>query len=188
MRCTTRSRPTAGGSSNDGERRFSTTAESSLHDVLGSPAKATSISSISRDRTVDALRLGIELDEPAPGVSSASALLDLSLHAGENQSLQLHFAARIVDVDSNKASISCIVKYDARGDLATFDAGRLREIDIELVGIGVVPDLHLMNPRSGNALWIVTWSSRVTTRRYRPCNSGGAGMAACEVPRARNNP
>ena len=98
--------------------------------------------------------------------------VSLSLHPRENEPLQLDFAACIINVDADKTPTGVVVEDDAFGDFSALDARVLREIDVEGVSLGIIGQLHGLNPRSRNALWMVTLSSSVTTRRYRPPSSG----------------
>lgn len=65
-------------------------------------------------------------------------------------------------------------KIEATGTVTVpgpdLDTGLLAEFYVETVGLGVVVELHgdpLPKLRSKNALWMVSPSSRVTTRRTR---------------------
>src|SRR5678816_3363571 len=82
----------------------------------------------------------------------ASALLDLTLHPGENESLELHFPARVVDIDTDQVPFGIIIEHDAFRDLTTLNARMLGEIDVQRIGVGIVGQLHGRNPRSGNAV------------------------------------
>src|SRR5260221_13793915 len=67
-----------------------------------------------------------------------------------------------------------VVQYDAIRDFSALDAGWLGKIEIQGVGVGEVVDLHGLNRLSRNALWIVSLSSSVMTRRNSPSSSGRA--------------
>lgn len=56
------------------------------------------------------------------------------------------------------------------------DAGLLREIDVQRIRFRIVVEFHGLNRRSGNALWIVTLSSSVTTLKKRPSSSGASAQ------------
>ena len=66
-----------------------------------------------------------------------------------------------------RASISTFTPI---GHFPGLHAGLFAELDVETVGLGVVVELHgdpILKLRSKNALWMVSPSSRVTTRRIR---------------------
>src|SRR5690242_1504156 len=75
----------------------------------------------------------------------------------------------VLDVDTHNFTLIIEIEDDPRRDLFRFDAGPLGKVDIERIGICEIIELHfcfLLYPRSKNALWTVSPSSRVTTRKY----------------------
>src|ERR1051325_8664500 len=60
----------------------------------------------------------------------------------ENQLLQLHFLARIVDVDSYEIAVGVVVENDPVGNFAALGAGPLGEIDVKRIGVGMIVELH----------------------------------------------
>ena len=104
----------------------------------------------------------------SPGSSNAvlaRAALDLSGQPREDEATQLDFAAGVVDINTDQGAILVVVEDNAFRDFPAIDARLLGQVDIKRVGFGIVVQLHGMNPRSGKALWIVVWSSSVTTLR-----------------------
>src|SRR6266511_2759641 len=67
-----------------------------------------------------------------------------------------------------------VVQDDTIRDFSALNARSLRQIDIQRVGVGEVVDLHGLNRLSRNALWIVSLSASVMTRRNLPSSSGTA--------------
>lgn len=68
-------------------------------------------------------------------------------------------------------SCGIVIENDTVRDLSGFDARLLGKIDIQRIGIGIIIELHGLNPLSGKALCIVTLSSRVITLNIRPSSS-----------------
>ena len=92
------------------------------------------------------------------------------------------FAARSISKPTRfpRASIST---FHAIGHFPGLHAGLFAELDVETVGLGVVVKLHgdpLRKRPSKNALWMVSPSSRVTTRRTRVKRFARSGEFAPE--------
>src|SRR5450759_1656754 len=99
---------------------------------------------------------------------------DLRWQLVDKQVLELNFSARVIDIDSDEVPVRIVVEHDPFGNLPAFHTRLLRKVDIQRIRRGVVIQLHGLNPLSGKALWIVTLSCSVTTRKWRPSSSGQA--------------
>ncbi len=121
--------------------------------------------------TIWALRRG-----PLLAVACSALLARKGLHRGweltEGELVDVDFCSSIVNVDSNKIAVIVVVKHHPLGNLPAFDAWSLRKIDVQRISFRIVVQFHGLNPRSGNALWMVTWSSSVMTLKKRPSSSG----------------
>ena len=91
--------------------------------------------------------------------------LDRRRQLAQNQLVQLHALAGLVDVDANEAPGGVVVQHHALGNLAALDARLVRKVDVERVGVGEVTEFHGLNPRPGKAFRIVTLSAKVITRK-----------------------
>src|ERR1039458_5220920 len=96
---------------------------------------------------------------------------DLRWQLVDKQVLELNFSARVIDIDSDEVTFRIVVEHDPFGNLPTFHTRLLRKVDIQRIRRGVVIQLHGLNPLSGKALWIVTFSCSVTTHKWRPSSS-----------------
>src|SRR5215475_7255036 len=82
----------------------------------------------------------------------------------------------MVDVESDHFAVGIEVDDETCDDLSGLGARRALELDIEAVRFRIVVQLHRSSSRklrSKNALWTVSPSSSVTTRRNRGRASPG---------------
>src|SRR2546423_10033591 len=63
-------------------------------------------------------------------------------HLTQNEPIELHLSARIVDIDPNEIAKCVIVEHDAFRDFLTIDTRLLRQIYVQRVGIGEVIESH----------------------------------------------
>ena len=91
---------------------------------------------------------------------------------------QVELAAGVINVDSGQISFRIVVQDDPCRDFAAFDTRFLREVDVERIGLWKIIEFHGRNPRSRNALWMVSLSESVTT-------TSDEGFAAWFFPTVR---
>src|SRR5207249_1292868 len=88
---------------------------------------------------------------------------------------QVHVLASMLDVNTDKTPGLIKVQHDSRAYLLGLDTRPIRKVYVERVGLAIVVESHRCSfpfapagsakPRSKNALWTVSPSSSVTTRR-----------------------
>jgi len=71
----------------------------------------------------------------------------------------------LIDVDPDGMPVLVDIQNDALSDLSGVSTRALGKVDVEAVGVWKILNSHGLNPRSGNALWIVRSSASVTTRK-----------------------
>jgi hypothetical protein len=89
----------------------------------------------------------------------------LGRELAQDQLLKLDLFARIIDVDAYKVPVGIIVHHNPFRNFSALDAWLFGEVDIQGVRVSVIIQSHSLKPRSGKALWIVTLSSNVMTRK-----------------------
>src|SRR5205085_11709855 len=99
------------------------------------------------------------------GGGSTLKRLDCSGKLVEDELMQVDSRAGVVDINAHQHAVGIEIQENAFGDLAALDARPFDEIDVKRVCFGMVVELHGRNRLSKNALWIVSPSASVTTRR-----------------------
>src|SRR5207237_193461 len=84
----------------------------------------------------------------------------------------VHITGRTFDGESDNLSSVVIVYEHVFGPLIRFGGRLVAQVEGQGVGIREVQNLHGRNPRSKKAVWTVSPSGSVTTRRARFPNSG----------------
>src|SRR5215213_2330001 len=85
----------------------------------------------------------------------------------------------MIDVEADDVTVRIEVYHESLDDFTRLRARRVVQFDIEAVGLRVIVQLHGSSSRklrSKNALWTVSPSSSVTTRRNRGRVRSACGM------------
>src|SRR2546423_13464854 len=132
------------------------------------PAAAQTEALLARDADPSAQAAGLqradqrrERSAAAGAAASARSLTErksTDAHDGRDvrdfQSVELHSAARALDLDADGVALGVVVQHDPVRNFLAFHAGLLAEIDVQRIRFREIVDLHSVNPRSKNALWI----------------------------------
>src|SRR5436309_16036225 len=92
---------------------------------------------------------------------------------------QVELVRGVVDIESNDSALCIEIDVEPLDDLPRLGARRILQLDVETVRLRIVMQLHRSSSRklrSKNALWIVSPSASVTTRRYRVCSSSASAI------------
>src|SRR5437867_4447761 len=80
----------------------------------------------------------------------------------------------VFDGDGADVALGVDIQHRVFIKITSLSNGLVPKFDVQSVGVGEIPNLHGLNPRSKNALWTVSPSESSTTRRNLSPASGTA--------------
>ena len=89
----------------------------------------------------------------------------LEWHFIEQQAVDVSVLAGVLHVYPNQPTFFVKIQHDSFCDFSAFSAGAIIEMNVERIGSGIIRQSYGLNLLSGKALWSVTPTSRVATRK-----------------------